>query len=123
MTRLLVIFVLTAGIGGLLTLAIRSAWHHPYAEPAVPQMQTPAATPTPVTEPASAPDPHAGHTTGSSKQPVNSVCAICGMDADPKLTTTFRDQVIAFGCAKCPAKFAKDPERFGPYFLRNEEAP
>jgi hypothetical protein len=57
------------------------------------------------------------------KKPVNTICAICGMDADPKLTATYREQVIAFGCDKCPPKFAKDPERYGPYFLRNEEAP
>ncbi len=118
MTRHLVIFLIAAGIGGLVTLALRSAWHQPYAqvEKTAPASATPSAVP-------STPAAHAGHAATSVKKPVNSICAICGMDADPKLTATYRDQVIAFGCAGCAPKFAKDPERYGPYFLRNEEAP
>jgi hypothetical protein len=119
MIRHLIIFLIAAGIGGVLTLGIRSAWHRPYSAPAKPDARSPASAPAPTP----AADPHAGHAADAAKKPVNSVCAICGMDADPKLTATYREQVIAFGCVKCPAKFAKDPERYGKYFLRNEEAP
>jgi len=126
MIRHLFIFVITAGIGALLALVVRSALHQPYAAPAMsaPTEQHKHPPGTPATAPVKpASDPHAGHASTSTAKPVNDICALCGMDVDPKLTAIYRDQLIAFGCAKCPAKFAKDPERYGPYFLRNEEAP
>lgn len=119
MIRHVLIFVITAALGALIALAVRSALHHPYAEPASGHEHHAPDAPAPA-KPAR--DPHAGHTSAVGK-PVNDICAICGMDADPKLTATYKDQLIAFGCAKCPDQFAKDPERFGPYFLKNQEAP
>lgn len=123
MIRHLLIFIIAAGIGALLALAVRSAWHQPYAAPAMEPdgHDHPAPTPKAPTTPAA--DPHAGHAKAPATKPVNDICAICGMDADPKLTAIYKEQLIAFGCAKCPAKFAKDPDRFGPYFLKNQEAP
>jgi hypothetical protein len=118
MIRHLLIFVLAAGLGGMLALGVRSALHRPYAEPAAPAAPQHEHVP-----PAKPAEPQHGHSGVPVKKPVNTICAICGMDADPKLTATYREQVIAFGCDKCPPKFAKDPERYGPYFLRNEEAP
>ena len=35
----------------------------------------------------------------------------------------FRGLGRGFGCDACPSKFAADPERYGPYALKNEEAP
>ena len=122
MIRHLLVFVIAAGIGGMVALGVRSALHQPYAEPAAPA--APAA-PAPQQEqaPTKPPQPRHEHTDAPATKPVNTICAICGMDADPKLTATYREKTIAFGCTKCPPKFAKDPERYGPYFLRNEEAP
>lgn len=123
MIRHVLIFVIAAGIGALLALALRSAWHQPYAAPTMEQdgHDQPAPSPKAPSKPAA--DPHAGHVSAPTAKPVNDICAICGMDADQKMTATYKDQLIAFGCAKCPAKFAKDPEHFGPYFLKNQEAP
>lgn len=76
-------------------------------------------------------DGHAGHgvarptarAEGAEGKPVNTVCAICGMDVDPKIpAATYQGKTIGFGCKLCPPKFAKDPERWGPLFLRNEVA-
>ena len=70
-------------------------------------------------------DPHANHgtaaTTAASDKPVNTVCAICGMDVDPKLPTMeYQGKKIGFGCKMCPPKFKADPDRYGPLYLRNE---
>ena len=70
-------------------------------------------------------DPHAGHgsatATATSERPVNTVCAICGMDVDPKLPTLeYQGKKIGFGCKMCPPKFKADPDRYGPFYLRNE---
>ncbi len=55
--------------------------------------------------------------------PVNTVCAICGMDVDPSLPTAeYKGQTIGFGCKMCPAKFKADPDRYGPMYLKNEVA-
>jgi hypothetical protein len=107
------ILLITAGIGALAALAVRRALHRPYGGP-VPEHHTPVAPAT---------DPHAGHVTAPAAKPVNDRCAICGMDAEPTLTATWQGRTIAFGCEKCPPVFAKDPERYGPYFLKNEKAP
>lgn len=70
-------------------------------------------------------DPHAGHGNASAaaanEKPVNTVCAICGMDVDPKLPTLeYQGKKIGFGCKMCPPKFKADPDKYGPYYLRNE---
>lgn len=81
--------------------------------PAVPPEEVPA-------------KPHAGHdaptpTTAGPGQPVNTICAICGMDVDPNLPTMqFQGQTIGFGCRMCLPKVKADPERYGPAYLRNE---
>lgn len=66
---------------------------------------------------------HKAHDIGAkaASAPVNTVCAICGMDVDPDLpTATYQGKTIGFGCKACPPKFAKEPDRFGPAALRNE---
>ena len=81
---------------------------------------------TPSTPAAAAADPHAGHgaaavPTADSGKPVNTVCAICGMDVDPKLPTIqYQGKTIGFGCKMCPPKFKANPDRYGPAYLRNE---
>lgn len=70
-------------------------------------------------------DPHANHSAGAATaaddKPVNTLCAICGMDVDPKLPTLeYQGKKIGFGCRMCPPKFKADPDRYGPYYLRNE---
>ena len=82
---------------------------------------------TPAAPPAAAPaDPHAGHgataaPTDDASKPVNTVCAICGMEVDPKLPTMqYQGKTIGFGCKMCPPKFKADPDRYGPAYLRNE---
>lgn len=99
--------------------------------PAAKSAPSPAATP-------GAADPHAGHgavktesstapakttaaTAAKPGQPVNTVCAICGMDVDPKLPTLeYKGQTVGFGCKMCAPKFKADPDRYGPAYLRNE---
>lgn len=94
----------------------------------------PAAPAAPAKGPAAAKDEHAGHDHGNSStagtaasasapsdQPVNTVCAICGMDVDPKLPTAqYQGKTIGFGCRMCPPKFRADPDRWGPLYLKNE---
>jgi YHS domain-containing protein len=74
-------------------------------------------------------DPHAGHAakpapSGNDKKAaktVNTVCPICGMDVDPSLQPAeYKGKLVGFGCRACPPRFKKDPERWGPYALRNE---
>lgn len=121
MIRHLLIFIFAAGIGALLALAVRSTWHQPYAAPVMePDGHD---HPTPKAPPAPAADPHAGHAGTPAARPVNDICAICGMKADPRLTATYQEHLIAFGCKACPDEFAADPERYGPHFLKNQEAP
>ncbi len=147
MIRNAIIFLITFAVGALLVLVIRSALHQPYAAPMADDehhhnMPMPAAA----SSASGTTDPHGGHAThaesaepthqhadhtapaatvpSATAQPVNTICAICGMDVDPDLpTTTFQGKVIGFACMKCPPKFAKDPAHFGPYYLRNEKLP
>jgi hypothetical protein len=115
MIRHVLIFVIATSIGAFVALALRSALHQPYAAPASPAPATPAP----------AADPHAGHasTPTTVPTPVNTICAICGMKPDPRLAASYQGKPIAFGCKACPDEFSKDPDRYGPYFLRSEEAP
>lgn len=94
----------------------------PANEPVAPKA---GATPAGAAKPAVA-DPHAGHGTPAAPaaetgKPVNTVCAICGMEVDPKLPTMqYQGKTIGFGCRMCPPKFKADPDRYGPAYLRNE---
>jgi YHS domain-containing protein len=79
----------------------------------------------PVKDSSVAADPHAGHSAAvpeaKPSAPVNTVCAICGMDVDPSLPTElYKGKAIGFGCRMCPQTFKSDPDRYGPYYLRNE---
>ena len=109
------IFLATFLVGAVLAFATRTALHEPYAEPA-PLVATAAP----------AVDPHAGHTApaavpAATVNTVNTVCPICAMDVDPDLKpATYQGKLVGFGCAACPPRFAKDPDRYGPAALRNE---
>ncbi|MEY3608190.1 MAG: hypothetical protein RLZZ447_978 [Verrucomicrobiota bacterium] len=57
----------------------------------------------------------------ANDQPVNTICAICGMNVDPKLPTMeYRGKRIGFGCKMCAPKVKADPDKYGPAYLRNE---
>lgn len=102
MTRHAFIFLGTFLLGALIALAARTATHAP-----------PAAHESQISNFRSQ-IPVAG-------APVNTVCAICGMPVDPKLpTATYRGKVIGFGCKMCPPKLKAEPDKYGPYYLRNE---
>ena len=123
MTRNLLIFLGTFVAGALIALVVRAASFKPPAghaghsaggdyAPMVSNASAPAET-------KSAADSHAGHSVVG--QPVNTVCAICGMAVDPKLPTLeYQGKTIGFGCKMCPPKFKADPDRYGPLYLRNE---
>lgn len=150
MIRNIFIFLGTFVSGALIALVTRAAMFAPHAghqdhpaggeyAPLVSNPLTPAAPAAPAASPSPA-DPHAGHgasatppkaqtapgqTTSASAavagKPVNSVCAICGMEVDPKLPTLeYKGQTIGFGCKMCAPKFKADPDRYGPAYLRNE---
>lgn len=143
MTRNIFIFLGTFVAGALIALVVRAAMFNPnpdheghppsggdYAAmvsnplaPASAAASKPAATPPAPVANATAPDPHANHAaaTPAAGKPVNSVCAICGMDVDPNLPTgEYQGQTIGFGCKMCPPKFKADPDRYGPSYLKNE---
>jgi hypothetical protein len=127
MTRHLLIFLGTFLLGAVAALALRTARHPappgPDAPPAggayAPLVSTGPATPAPTsTTPATA------ATATAPGAPVNSVCAICGMKVDPRLPTLeYRGQRIGFGCKLCPPKFQAEPDKYGPYYLRNAVFP
>lgn len=131
MTRNVLLFLGTFVAGALIALVARSAMFEPHAEHANPatsggeyaSMVT--NTLAPANAASSDADPHATHHSSApastSDQPVNTVCAICGMDVDPSLPTAeYQGKTIGFGCRMCPSKFKADPDRWGPYYLRNE---
>lgn len=120
MTKHVLAFLGAFLVGATLAFALRTARHDPYAAPAA--AETPATRPAPAVAPAA--DPHAGHASAPAAAPtVNSVCAICGMDVDPAIKpATYQGKLVGFGCAACPAKFAREPDRYGPAALRNEVA-
>lgn len=106
MNKNLLIFLGAFAASALATLALRAARHDAYASPTPP----PAVAPAPEHQ-------HAPAATTETK-PVNTVCAICGMKVNPKLgTALYRGKVIGFGCKACPAKFAANPELYGPAAL------
>lgn len=139
----LLIFVATFLVGAVVALAARSALHNPHADadasvaaPAAQASMVATAAPAPGSGSAEKPaekakpaaDAHAGHgtpapaqETAAADKPVNTVCAICGMDVDPRLPTLeYQGKKIGFGCRMCPGKFKSDPDKYGPYYLRNE---
>ena len=113
MIRHLSIFAATFAVGVVLAVVIRTAMYHPNAAATAPPM--PVSTTTPVSVPASAPAPP------SSAAAVNSICAICGMPVNPALgTAEYHGKRIGFGCSTCPAKFAANPDKYGPSALENK---
>jgi YHS domain-containing protein len=144
MKRNALLFLSTFVLGALLTLGLRAAMFEPHAgQPTAVAADTerasmvhnhtptPAETPRAASAPAAKPDAHAHHGEPAEKspaqpakadgKPVNTVCAICGMDVDPKLPTAeYQGQTIGFGCRMCPPKFKADPDRYGPYYLKNQ---
>lgn len=108
MNKNYLIFLATFAASAMVTLALRAARHDAYASPATPAEAGPApehqhAANTPAPAPA------------ADAKPVNSVCAICGMRVNPKFgTALYQGKVIGFGCKACPAKFAANPDLYGP---------
>jgi hypothetical protein len=125
MLRQVLIFVIAVGVGALVTLAVRSAWHRPYdvVIPELPASALPQSVPA-APEKKTTVDVHADHATKPLVKPVNTLCSLCGMDVDPEIpSAVFNGQAIGFACLKCPPKFAQNPAQFGPYYLRNEKVP
>lgn len=108
------IFLGTFFVGAIAALVVRAASYQPHAN-AAPTTTTVASI------------DHSAHATASAasaataEKPVNTVCAICGMKVDPSLPTLeYQGKRIGFGCRMCPPKFKADPDKYGPYYLRNE---
>jgi YHS domain-containing protein len=137
-TRNVITFIGTFVAGALIALVVRAAMFKPHADhkghPAgggdYAAMVSNPLTPAKSEAAASAPDKkppeaHAHHEAAPANQgkddPVNTVCAICGMDVDPQLETLeYQGKTIGFGCKLCAPKFKADPERYGPSYLKNE---
>ncbi len=117
-----ILFLATFLAGAALAFATRTALHQPYADPTA--LAAPAAS--------SAPDPalksqildlKSATPVTATTSTVNTICPICSMDVDPDLKpAAYQGKLVGFGCAACPPKFAKDPDRYGPSALRNEVA-
>jgi YHS domain-containing protein len=144
MIRNIFIFLGTFVAGALIALVTRAAMFNPHAghdgHPAgggeYSAMVSNTLAPNPASSTAEssnaasakaqpAADSHTGHGAMAAApapgKPVNTVCAICGMDVDPKLPTAeYQGKTIGFGCRMCPPKFKADPDRYGPSYLRNE---
>jgi hypothetical protein len=114
MKRSVVLFIATFIVGAVAALVARAVMHEPYAEQTVAHMAPPVAPVVPAAAPAVA---------AADMTPINSICAICGMDVDPAVPTAmYQGKVVGFGCRACPPKFAADPDAYGPAALRNEIA-
>ena len=134
MTTNIFIFLGTFVVGALVALGVRTARHAPHKEHSPPAAVGGAYAPMVSNGPARAAEPaapgaHTGHAQTSNqapandarKKPVNTVCAICGMEVDPSLPTMeYQGQTIGFGCKMCPPKMAAEPDKYGPWYLRNE---
>ncbi len=133
--RLVIIFCICFAVGATVALIARSALHRPYADQ--PMSDQPMSDqPIPATTP-----PHAMHdlqnhdqsrhvptattvANGDAAKAINTICAICGMEVDATIpTATYQGKQIGFGCALCPAKFAREPDRYGPSALQNRKTP
>lgn len=148
MTRNIFLFLGTFVAGALIALVVRAAMFKPHAgqeaqpvaggdyAPMVSNALTPAnasGAARPATSPApagtkTAAGDHENHggaaaVPPAAGKPVNTVCAICGMEVDPKIPTAeYQGRTIGFGCKLCPPKFKADPDRWGPLYLKNEVA-
>jgi hypothetical protein len=117
-----ILFLATFLLGAALALGARTVLHKPYAvapgnTAPPPGTSAPAAQAHPVA-------PAVATTTAADAKPVNTVCAICGMEVDPEIKpAVYQGKLVGFGCAACPPRFAKEPDRYGPSALRNEVAP
>lgn len=140
MTRNIFLFLGTFVAGALIALAVRAAKFEPHAgreapvsvggeyAPMVNNALTPATGD--AAKPAAGAHENHGPTAGNTAKPaaepgkpVNTVCAICGMEVDPTLPTAqYQGKTIGFGCRMCPPKFKAEPERWGPLYLKNEVA-
>lgn len=119
-------------VGAVAAFATRAALHQPHKEVSAhtaaertAMVSNPLASQKPAAPAAPAAAGHEGHAMAApatkADAPVNTVCAICGMDVDPKLPTLeYQGKKIGFGCKMCPPKFKADPDKYGPYYLRNE---
>ncbi len=117
----LVLFLATFLLGAALALATRTVLHDPHAAPASAGFQ-PASASAP-SDPHATHDDHASPTPAATATTVNTVCPICAMDVDPDIKpATYEGKLVGFGCAACPPRFAKEPDRYGPSALRNEVA-
>jgi len=109
-----ILFLAAFLIGAVVAFGTRTVLHQPYSGPATLAAPAPPAL-----------DPHAGHnsTAPATATTVNTICPICAMDVDSDLKpANYQGKLVGFGCAACPPKFAKDPERYGPSALLNEVA-
>ncbi len=114
MNKNYLIFAATFVAGALAALAIRAAGHDPYAQ-GVP------AEPAPMSQPEETGHVHQATAPAAEEKPVNTVCAICGMEVDPQLPTArYQGKMIGFGCKTCPAEFAAHPDKYGPAALKNQ---
>ena len=137
MIRTLFVFIGTFVAGALIALVVRTARFQPHAEsgghpptadyaPMVSNVLAPTpARAAPDAGPAKPATPELGvgqpAAAAAPGQTVNSVCAICGMPVDPRLPTIeYQGKTIGFGCRMCPPKFKAAPDRYGPFYLRNE---
>jgi len=121
--RDIVLILISLLIGGLCALVARSAFHNPHELPMSLPTNSQERGPVATTDHAD----HASHPTTNNPVtalPINSICSICGMDVDKELPTAqYQGKTIGFGCRKCPPLFAKDPDRYGPFYLKNEKMP
>ena len=150
MIRNIFIFLATFGLGALIAFGTRAALHEPAAPvsehtakehaamvsnpltgasevaPVNAESKTGTTAPKSKASPLTAGSEHQGHgamasATAAKTEPVNSVCAICGMKVDPSLPTLeYEGKKIGFGCKMCAPKFKADPEKYGPAYLKNE---
>lgn len=139
MTKNVFIFLGTFFVGALIALVARAALYKPHAghtahaaqaeyAPMVTHSLAPAKTgessqpkPAGAVVDSSAISGPSSAASAASDKPVNTVCAICGMDVDPKLPTAeYQGKRIGFGCKMCPPKFKANPDKYGPYYLKNE---
>ncbi len=128
MSRHIFIAIASFLVGAVLTTVIRTSRHQPYA-PVATMSPVPVAVSTP--QMTSMPEPTATTVQSAAPvsatpvpaapaSPVNTICAICGMPVNSAIPTAeYHGKVIGFGCKTCPARFAKEPDKFGPAALTN----
>lgn len=121
MKKSILLFFFAFAIGAAAAMAVRVARYEAPAPAAIGPVTAPAA---PQHEDHSG-HQHAGDAPAAAESgTVNSVCPICGMDVDPSLApATYQGKRVGFGCKACPPKFAADPDKYGPFALKNEVAP